>query len=201
MQRRYWVLYTFAIKPAHLQNQTTTHTHTYSSCIYVYLFTKQITWIDGSENVLTAAVEYEAQPTADNRRFTAKSIIKLKANKEFHNKTIMCQAQNTVDKTHQSASIRLEVSVFSLFIFIIVDFWIFDSMLCIFIKFSTKDFWHAKFKAAVAVRNTGIFIRNCIVKLFLIFGNLFDSKIEPYPKYSCFFISNSYGINFTNLLQ
>lgn len=59
---------------------------------------------------MTAGVEYEAQPTADSKRFTAKSIIKLKANKEFHNKTIMCQAQNSVDKTHQTAGIRMEVS-------------------------------------------------------------------------------------------
>lgn len=70
----------------------------------------QITWIDGSENVLTEGVEYVKEPSSsDSRRFTAKSILKLKANKDYHNKTIICQAQNSVDKTYRSAAIRLEV--------------------------------------------------------------------------------------------
>lgn len=75
---------------------------------------QQITWIDGMENVLTAGVEYVTEPSPDNRRFTAKSILKLKANKEYHNKTIICQAQNSVDKTYRSASIRLQVRNFIL---------------------------------------------------------------------------------------
>lgn len=70
----------------------------------------QITWIDGLENVLTEGVEYVKEPSAsDTRRFTAKSILKLKANKDYHNKTIICQAQNSVDKTYRSAAIRLDV--------------------------------------------------------------------------------------------
>lgn len=70
----------------------------------------QITWIDGSENVLTEGVEYVKEPSSsDTRRFTAKSILKLKANKDYHNKTIICQAQNSVDKTYRSAAIRLDV--------------------------------------------------------------------------------------------
>lgn len=72
-------------------------------------YTTQITWIDGSENVLTAGVEYVKEPSLDMRLFTAKSILKLKANKEHHNKTIACQAQNGAEKTYRSTSIRLEV--------------------------------------------------------------------------------------------
>lgn len=68
----------------------------------------QITWIDGSENVLTAG-EYVKEPSPDLRLFTAKSILKLKASKEYNNKTIHCQAQNSADKTYRSTSIRLEV--------------------------------------------------------------------------------------------
>lgn len=70
----------------------------------------QITWIDGVGNVLTAGVEYRKEPSPDSRLSTAKSILKLKANKTHHNKTIHCQAQNSADKTYRSASIRLEVS-------------------------------------------------------------------------------------------
>lgn len=70
----------------------------------------QITWIDGFGNVLTAGVEYRKEPVPDSPLSTAKSILKLKANKAHHNKTIHCQAQNSADKTYRSASIRLEVS-------------------------------------------------------------------------------------------
>lgn len=70
----------------------------------------QITWIDGNGNVLTANVAYGKEPSPDNRLQTAKSILKLKAKREHHNKTIHCQAQNSADKTYRSASIRLEVS-------------------------------------------------------------------------------------------
>lgn len=71
----------------------------------------QITWIDGSGNVLTAGVRYTKEPSPDSRLSTAKSILKLKANKALHNKTIHCQAQNSADKMERSASIRLEVSI------------------------------------------------------------------------------------------
>lgn len=80
---------------------------------YRKLLCLQITWIDGSGNVLTAGVEYIKEPSPDSRLSTAKSILKLKSNKALHNKTIHCQAQNSADKTYRSASIRLEVSVHS----------------------------------------------------------------------------------------
>lgn len=70
----------------------------------------QITWIDGAGAVLTAGVEYTKESSPDPRLFTAKSILKLNAYKDLHNRSIHCQAQNSADKTYLSASIRLEVS-------------------------------------------------------------------------------------------
>lgn len=58
---------------------------------------------------MTDGVEYVIEPSPDMKRFTAKSILKLKPNKEYHNTTIICQAQNTVDKAYRMAQIRLEV--------------------------------------------------------------------------------------------
>lgn len=70
----------------------------------------KITWLHGSGSVLTSAIEYVKEPSPDRRLSTAKSVLKLKASKALHNKTIHCQAQNSADKTFHSASIRLEVS-------------------------------------------------------------------------------------------
>ncbi|KAG4072903.1 hypothetical protein HA402_006583 [Bradysia odoriphaga] len=69
----------------------------------------EITWIDGFGNVLTENVELVQEPSPDMRRFTVKSILKLKPYKEYHNKTIICQAQNTVDKAYRTAQVRLEI--------------------------------------------------------------------------------------------
>lgn len=77
---------------------------------FTILHLTQITWVDGNGNVLTANVAYVKEPSPDNRLSTAKSILKLKAKRELHNKTIHCQAQNSADKTYRTASIRLEVS-------------------------------------------------------------------------------------------
>lgn len=43
------------------------------------------------------------------RTFTARSILKLKTHKIYHNKTIICQAQNSVEKTFRTATILLDV--------------------------------------------------------------------------------------------
>lgn len=86
----------------------------------------QITWIDGFGNVLTAGVEYRVEPIPDSPLSTSKSILKLKANKAHHNKTIHCQALNSADKTYRSASIRLEVSISNNPIF--SHHWHFDSL-------------------------------------------------------------------------
>ena len=47
---------------------------------------------------------------SDGRRFTAKSILKLTPRKDHHNTTFTCQAQNTAERTHRSAKLKLEVS-------------------------------------------------------------------------------------------
>lgn len=73
--------------------------------------THQITWIDGAGTVLTTGVEYTKASSPDIRLFTAKSILKLNVNRDLHNRTIHCQAQNSADKTYRTASIRLEVSI------------------------------------------------------------------------------------------
>lgn len=69
----------------------------------------QITWIDGFGNVLTDGITYLLEPAADMRRFTARSLLRMTPTKEHHNRTVTCQAQNTVDKAYRTASIRLEV--------------------------------------------------------------------------------------------
>lgn len=69
----------------------------------------EITWIDGLGNVLTDGIEYIVDELSDKRRFTAKSILKLTPRKEHHNTTFTCQAQNTAERTHRSAKLKLEV--------------------------------------------------------------------------------------------
>ncbi|KAK9687436.1 Immunoglobulin I-set domain [Popillia japonica] len=69
----------------------------------------EITWIDGLGNVLTEGIEYIAEELSDGRRFTAKSILKLTPRKQHHNTTFTCQAQNTAERTHRSAKLKLEV--------------------------------------------------------------------------------------------
>uniref|UniRef100_A0A182M1Q9 Ig-like domain-containing protein n=1 Tax=Anopheles culicifacies TaxID=139723 RepID=A0A182M1Q9_9DIPT len=69
----------------------------------------EITWIDGSGNVLTTGIEYVKEPMTDTGRFTAKSILKLTPKKEHHNTSFTCQAQNTADRTYRSVKLKLEV--------------------------------------------------------------------------------------------
>lgn len=70
---------------------------------------RQITWIDGFGAVLTQGISYLLEPAADMRRFTGRSVLRLTPTKEMHNRTVVCQAQNTVDKAYRTAAIRLEV--------------------------------------------------------------------------------------------
>lgn len=69
----------------------------------------QITWVDGTGNVLTSGIDYMKKLMADNKRYEAKSILKLIPKMEYHNMTITCQAQNTADRTYKSAKLKLEV--------------------------------------------------------------------------------------------
>ncbi|KAK6623398.1 hypothetical protein RUM43_009250 [Polyplax serrata] len=69
----------------------------------------EITWIDGHGNVLTENIDYIVEPLSDNRRFTAKSVLKLMPRKHHHNTTFTCQAQNAADRTYRSAKLKLQV--------------------------------------------------------------------------------------------
>lgn len=70
----------------------------------------EITWIDGSGNVITKGIEYVKEPyDQESRRFTAKSILKFTPKRKYHNTEITCQAQNTADRTYRSAKLTLEV--------------------------------------------------------------------------------------------
>ncbi|XP_017086203.1 irregular chiasm C-roughest protein [Drosophila eugracilis] len=69
----------------------------------------EITWIDGLGNVLTDNIEYTVITLPDQRRFTAKSVLRLTPKKEHHNTNFSCQAQNTADRTYRTAKIRVEV--------------------------------------------------------------------------------------------
>lgn len=60
--------------------------------------------------MLTDNIEYSIIPLPDQRRFTAKSLLRLTPKKEHHNTNFTCQAQNTADRTYRSAKIRVEVS-------------------------------------------------------------------------------------------
>lgn len=69
----------------------------------------EITWIDGHGNVMTHNVENIITKLPDGRRYTVKSILKLTPKREHHNTTFTCQAQNTAERTHRTAHIKLEV--------------------------------------------------------------------------------------------
>lgn len=78
------------------------------------MFILQITWIDGLGNVVTKRspnldVQYSVEQLPESRLFNAKSLLTIRPKKEHHNTTFICQAQNTADRTYQSAKIRLFV--------------------------------------------------------------------------------------------
>lgn len=58
---------------------------------------------------MTQGISYQLEPAVDMRRFTGRSVLRLTPTKEMHNRTVVCQAQNTVDKAYRTAAIRLEV--------------------------------------------------------------------------------------------
>lgn len=69
----------------------------------------EITWIDGLGNVMKDGIEYLHQRMEHSKLFEARSILKFIPKKEHHNTTIICQAQNTADRTYKSARLKLEV--------------------------------------------------------------------------------------------
>jgi hypothetical protein len=69
----------------------------------------EITWIDGHGNVIQDGIEYMSQQIENSKLYEARSVLKFTPKKEHHNTTIMCQAQNTADRTYKSAKIKIEV--------------------------------------------------------------------------------------------
>lgn len=76
----------------------------------------QITWIDGEGSVLNGRAKYSAVPMADGRRFVARSVLKLIPKRTQHNSSVVCQAQNTADRTFRSTSIKLQVNQIHTFV-------------------------------------------------------------------------------------
>ncbi|XP_038217258.1 irregular chiasm C-roughest protein-like isoform X2 [Zerene cesonia] len=69
----------------------------------------EITWVDSEGNVLTQGVTYTVEAMSDGRRYTARSILRLRPRKQHHNQTFVCQAQNTADRAYKAATIKLKV--------------------------------------------------------------------------------------------
>lgn len=70
----------------------------------------QLTWIDGSGATITSGIKNAKEQLDDGKRFTAKSTLKLKAQREHHNTTITCQAKSMPDKTIKTAEVKIEVN-------------------------------------------------------------------------------------------
>lgn len=58
--------------------------------------------------VVTQNVEYKVETSA-SKLITARSILKITPKKEHHNTTFVCNAENTADRTYQSAKLQLFV--------------------------------------------------------------------------------------------
>lgn len=54
-------------------------------------------------------LEYMTEQIPESRLFVAKSVLTIRPKKEHHNTTFTCHAQNTADRTYQSAKIKLYV--------------------------------------------------------------------------------------------
>lgn len=73
-------------------------------------FLLQLTWIDGSGTTVTSGIKNVKEPLDDGKRLTAKSTLKLRAQREHHNTTITCQAKSMPDKTVKTAEVKIEVN-------------------------------------------------------------------------------------------
>ncbi|XP_026743411.1 irregular chiasm C-roughest protein-like isoform X1 [Trichoplusia ni] len=69
----------------------------------------EITWVDNDGGVLTQGVNYTVSLMPDGRRFTARSVLRLRPRRHHHNQTLTCQAQNTADRAYRAATIKLQV--------------------------------------------------------------------------------------------
>ncbi|XP_049882102.1 irregular chiasm C-roughest protein-like isoform X2 [Pectinophora gossypiella] len=69
----------------------------------------EITWIENDGGVLTQGVTYTVDQLPDGRRYSARSILRLRPRRHHHNQTFTCQAQNTADRTFKMATVKLKV--------------------------------------------------------------------------------------------
>ena len=72
-------------------------------------FVFQITWIDGSGNVIEDGIEAVTEEIEGTKRVTAISTLTLTAAKADHNSSLTCQAQNSADREPKVTSIHLSV--------------------------------------------------------------------------------------------
>ncbi|XP_052743120.1 irregular chiasm C-roughest protein isoform X2 [Bicyclus anynana] len=69
----------------------------------------EITWVDGNQVVIKKNVESRVEMLPDEQRYRTRSVLRLVPNKEHHNQTITCQAQNTADRAYRMATVHVEV--------------------------------------------------------------------------------------------
>ncbi|XP_039761636.1 irregular chiasm C-roughest protein-like isoform X4 [Pararge aegeria] len=69
----------------------------------------EITWVDGNQVVITKNVESRVELLPDEQRYRTRSVLRLIPNKDHHNQTITCQAQNTADRAYRMATVHIEV--------------------------------------------------------------------------------------------
>ncbi|KAM3968499.1 irregular chiasm C-roughest protein isoform 2-T2 [Aphomia sociella] len=69
----------------------------------------EITWVDGRLAMIKKDINCKIFLLTDKQRFQTRCVLRLTPTKEYHNQTITCQAQNTVDRTYQVATVHIEV--------------------------------------------------------------------------------------------
>ncbi|XP_022125300.2 irregular chiasm C-roughest protein-like [Pieris rapae] len=69
----------------------------------------EITWVDNEGGVLNQGVTYAVEEMSDGRRYTARSILRLRPRRQHHNQTFICQAQNTADRAYKATTIKIKV--------------------------------------------------------------------------------------------
>ncbi|CAK1549214.1 unnamed protein product [Leptosia nina] len=69
----------------------------------------EITWVDSDGGVLSQGVTYAVEEMSDGRRYTARSVLRLRPRRQHHNQTFVCQAQNTADRAYKATTIKIKV--------------------------------------------------------------------------------------------
>ncbi|XP_031628454.1 irregular chiasm C-roughest protein-like [Contarinia nasturtii] len=68
-----------------------------------------LTWFDGNGNEITEGVKKSEELLSDDKRFTVKSTLQMRAQSEHHNMTFTCRAKSAADKTVKTVEIKIEV--------------------------------------------------------------------------------------------